>query len=240
MPARVNGVHGELLHWARQQQQFTMRWIHQHGGPSPAYQSEVENGCKAQVQSTQLAKWISLLNVTEAFVRGEIPSHDRAPDACRGLASDIAAVVTSAPKDSWRRLSEQQRVREILRLISHESQRLPRVVLAWVLGIELCTLDALLIGEHPVLQRHLRAVCDLTLIPDTFFLHGEMGVEMYLLEGYLAAVRLANKEGIAPDELLSLVTSVSNMLRSRSNVAPNAESCHSDRVTAFLSKSCSL
>jgi hypothetical protein len=148
MPARVNEVHGELLHWARQQQQFTMRWIHQHGGPSPAYQSEVGNGCKAQVQ--------------------------------------------------------------------------------------------LLIGEHPMLQRHLRAVCDLTLIPDTFFLHGEMGVEMYLLEGYLPAVRLADKEGIAPEELLSLVTSVSNMLRSRSKGAPHAESCHSDRVTAFLSKTCSL
>jgi hypothetical protein len=194
-----SGVRGDLLRWARKQQKLTMRWIYANDGPSPGYQSEVENGKKREVLSDMLSSWVALLNVSEAFARGQISRYQENPSACTGLAADICALLPSGHQ--WSSLTEQQRVRQVLRLVAYESRHVPRVVLAWVLDLELRTLDNVISGQHPVMPQHLQAAGHLTALPITAFTHSPADP----LEQYLPVLHRAMELGVTPQELLEMI-----------------------------------
>lgn len=105
----VSAVRGGLLHWARVQQAFTMRWVRDQGGPSPAFQSEIENGIKHVVSPAMLAPWITVLDVTEDFAQGKLPQYHQNPTVCFGLLKEIGSLVTNreAERSDWTQLSEQ-------------------------------------------------------------------------------------------------------------------------------------
>jgi transcriptional regulator with XRE-family HTH domain len=198
----VGGVRGELLRWAREQQTLTMRWIHDHHGPSPAYQSEVEQGKKSEVQSATLDRWLQLLNVTEPFVRGLVTKYHHDAVACRGLAADAAEMVMAGQGDrpDWSAMSEQERVRQVLRLIISHSKLLPRVVLAWVLDMDVLSLEAVMDGG-PVQKVHVQAAAELTLLPATFFTLGTTAQ----FEQYIPVFHRAVQLGVSPAELLRMI-----------------------------------
>jgi transcriptional regulator with XRE-family HTH domain len=196
-------VRGDLLRWAREQQGFSSRYVEARGGPSRSYLSEVENGRKREVSSTVLACWVRILNVTEAFARGQLARYKDDPDLVAGLAAEIGAIVTSggAAQPYWAGMSERERVREVLCLIAQQSKHLPRVVLAWVLDLQVTSADALLLGEYPVMPQHREAAAALTLLAESFFSHGmSAGYEPYI-PVFLRALEL----GISPQELLLLI-----------------------------------
>lgn len=202
---RAIGVNGKLLKWARLEQALTMRWVREHGGPCPGYQSEVEHGAKTEVTSEMLAAWVRALNVTESFARGEVPVFHRQPSECRGLAGHVAGVVAAV--GGWETLSPNERTRRVLQRIPQESGRLPRVVLAHVLGLSVEALDAMSQGTHPIVALQMKAIAELTALPERFFKYGELeGTDDEdLLGRFLPALRLARKAGITPEQLESLV-----------------------------------
>lgn len=202
---RSRSLRGDLMKWAREEQGLTMRWVADHGGPCLGYQSEVENKKKAEVRWDKLTSWIRAINVTEPFVRGRIPRYNDDPDGCRGLAADIGKWVVDSDAD-WVSLSIGERTRQVLCLISRESRQLPRVVLAHVLGLELRTLDALMGGELSFVPHQVKALSELTTLPETFFTHGIR--DMVAAESpadYATVIDVARKKGISPSDLLHLI-----------------------------------
>jgi transcriptional regulator with XRE-family HTH domain len=168
----VHGVRGDLIQWTRKQQGMTMRTVCERGGPCPGYQSEVENLRKSEVGSKLLASWVTVLGVTQAFVRGEVPVYHIAPEDCRGLAADILSRVIE-DGTCWVEVTVAKRASRILCLIADHSRQLPRVVLAYTLGVQLTTLDAMMLGQHPIISKAImQALADLTTLPQPFFAYG--------------------------------------------------------------------
>jgi hypothetical protein len=202
-------VHGELLQWAREQQELTMRWVHDQGGPSLGYQSEVERGIKQEVSSDVLASWVHILRVTSAFARGQVPRHRDNPTACAGMARAVALAIAEGRDrlPDWRAISPPERMREVLRMIVRECPGLPRVVLAHVLGLSVVTLDAMMLGTHPIMQEPAQAIRTLTTLPESFWSYGELERpdESDLVVRYLAPLRLAEQEGITPEEMTAWI-----------------------------------
>lgn len=213
MALSVHGVRGDLIQWARKQQEITMRIVRERGGPCLGYQSEVENGKKSEVRSELLASWVSALGVTQAFARGEVPVYHIAPETCRGQAADIVTrVIEGGPQ--WVELTAETRASRVLCLIADHSRLLPRVVLAHLLGAQLTTLDAMMLGQHPINKATIHALCDLTTLGQRFFAYGDLPQPdadqpepLLPTEDYLQVIRLAQRQHVTPDQLASLLQS---------------------------------
>jgi transcriptional regulator with XRE-family HTH domain len=218
----VGYVRGERIKWVREQLELTMRQVKERGGPSLGYQSEVEHGKKVEVRSDVLSDWIRTLGVNESFVRGEIPRYIDDPAACRGLAADVAHLIASGQVRhiEWVELSGLERARQVLWLVSTRSRKLPRVVLAWVLGIEVATLDAMVNGQVPLVQWAMQSLVELTTLSEEFFKFGVVGrlSEEAALEtaaalaepdaveqAYRDIIDLALRRGLTPAGLRALV-----------------------------------
>jgi hypothetical protein len=204
----VSGVRGELLRGAREQQRITMRWISSHGGPSPAYQSEVERGFKSEVTHGVLSKWTQLLNITTAFARGELPRYRSEPAKCRGLAGEIAAVVSQDEfRATWPACSPLDRARHVLCLIADRSHNLPRIVLAHVMDVHLIALDDMMLGRADIEHNHLRAIITLTTLSEQFFKFGvlEDSGDANLIDLYLPAMRFASQGGVTPEMIIDFI-----------------------------------
>lgn len=186
-----------------------MRQVYDQGGPSLGYQSEVEREIKQEVSSDVLASWVRILKVTAAFARGQVPRWRENPTACAGLAGPLAlAIAEGRPHHpDWRSLSPQDRMREVLCLIARDCSNLPRVVLAHVLGLSVVTLDAMMMGGHPIMQEPAQIIASLTPLPDSFWLNGEVerSEDSALLARYLVPLRLADKAGITPEEMTAWI-----------------------------------
>lgn len=202
MEAKSGSLRGDLIKWAREGQRLTMRWVADHGGPCLGYQSEVENKKKAEVRWDKLTPWIKALNITEPFVRGNVPRYGDDPSGCRGLAADVGQMIV-AGSDDWSKLSFGERARQVLCLISRESTKLPRVVLAFVLGLELESLDALMSGQLPFTPYLIDAMVELTALPRAFFEHGIRMEEASA--DWALAVEVARKRGLSPQDLIRLI-----------------------------------
>lgn len=207
MDSIVRGVEGSLLRWAREQQGLTMREIAQRCGIAIGYQSEVENGKKADIRSSRLAAWLECLNVTEAFARGEIPSYQKQPEACFGLAADVTPLLTFLrPQSSSESMSADQRVRMALQSISESSRRLPRVVLSYVLGVDVTTLDAMIGGELSTGGYIVRATADLLAVPETDLMDRVIVADSAgVFQALLPAITLALQAQVSTEELKEMI-----------------------------------
>lgn len=202
------GVRGDLLRWARQQQGLSTRSLKDRGGPSLGYMSEVENRKKSEVRSDVLVRWTQLLGITETFARGQIPRYHYDPAACRGLAADVGSLIMSDTKRNWASLSPLERCRQVLVLIAQKSRQLPPTVLAYVLDVELDTLVYMINGTHPIMREQMRALADLTSLPEGFFkygvlMHGSQGE--IVLQEMLTVLQPAVAAGMTVSELHSLI-----------------------------------
>ncbi len=198
---RTGSVRGDLLRWARTQQELTMRWVHEHGGPCLGYQSEVERNKKAEVRYDVLSAWIRALNVTEEFARGAVPRHTENPAAAAGQAGHVRVMITSAKiaGPNWQEMAPAERVRQVLHLTLRHSPRFPRVVLAWALGLEVATLEGTLDGTYPVVKGLMEATSALTTLPVEFFAHGTLESD------YQPVLERARSLGVTPQDLLRLL-----------------------------------
>lgn len=169
-------VIGRLLKWAREQQGLTMRDVQLRGGPAPGYQSEVENGQKGEVSAEKLYAWCRALNVTPAFARGQIPRLEpTVPGRCRGLAGWVEPDIRQTQAE-FGALLPVERFQRVLKLIA-TSGELPIVVLAYVMAMDLSSLQNLLYEDARSLyitEVQLKQVAVLTAMPTCFFKLGQL------------------------------------------------------------------
>jgi transcriptional regulator with XRE-family HTH domain len=215
MTERFGGVRGDLIRWARSQQGLSMRDVQEQGGLALGFQSEIENGKKTEVRSDTLQRWLRVLNVTEPFVRGEIPQWVEDRSRVSGLAADVGLMIASGqigPND-LSAMGAMERIRTVLKLVGSTSKTLPRPVLAWVLRMEPAILDGIIDGSLPCTPWVLEALIDLTGLPESYFKTGTIPNSIDGLHNmfptdvlrYIPALRLAQQRGISPEELLALV-----------------------------------
>lgn len=201
--AKVGAVDGNLIKWAREQQELTLRTVLDRGGPSIGFQSEVERGRKTEVSAKILQTWVKILGVTEAFARGEVVAYNKEPAECRGFAGDVVSVVMADPAN-WAAMGSMERFRNVLWTIGTRSRKAPRVVLAYVLGLELESLDRLLNGDMIPAQALVKAVAELTTLPEEFFRVGRLE-RADVRRTYDPVIDLALAEGLTPDDLEHLI-----------------------------------
>jgi hypothetical protein len=185
-----------------------MRNVQERGGPCPGYQSEVENGKKGEVSSAQLLPWTQALGITVAFARGELPRYRTDPARCRGLAGEIASLVSGPSlRADLVTLPPMERARRVLRLMADRVASLPPVVLTWVLGIQVRQLQEMMYGDVDIDRYHLTMIVELTTLPRTFFLTEvqESATDAILTERYLPVIRLADQMGMSPETLEALI-----------------------------------
>lgn len=201
--ASLGGIRGDLLRWARTEQSLTMRDVQTRGGPSPGYQSEVENGAKTEVRSSLLAAWVRALGVTESFARGQLPVYRQSPDQCMGLAAHIAVLISAKGHPDWPRLSPIARAHRVLAMIAQQSRTLPHVVLAHVIGLSVSSLERMILGELSLMKEQMQALAVLTALPERFFKSGTLEPDQGELddEEYLPVLRDARSAGITPGQL---------------------------------------
>ena len=206
MPQPVNG---DRIRWARGQLDLTMRAVTKRAGVAPGFQSDVERNLdhgdhtkKFWVSQEKLAPWLACLGITEEFAIGAIPKYHDDRSRCLGLALDIGQKIRAAPDLlAWRDLTAPERARQLLQLIARESARLPRVVLAYLLGLELLTLDAILTGDVLLPKAVADALPDLTLLPRAFLDTGALEPDLARYQPYLPLLEFAIEHQIPPDRL---------------------------------------
>lgn len=199
---QVGKVNGRLLRWARDQLGLSARAVQARGGPSPAYQCEVEKGLKAEVSQDVLSSWVVALNVTEAFARGELDVYARDPTSCEGLAASVRHRIVA---QAHPQMSMLERYRLALTYMADHAQRVPRLVLAHVLGVELQTLEGMILGHVRMSAMILKAIRDLTTLPDIFFATGRMpGSVRDALLDYLPVLERLHEAGISAEEFAQL------------------------------------
>jgi transcriptional regulator with XRE-family HTH domain len=201
--SKLGGVRGDLLRWARMQRGLTMRELRELTGIAPSYLSELENGRYREPSSAMIARLGTALGVTEAFLRGEIPHYTEDRDACKGLAADVGAIVRKQSQD-WARLGVTERMRRVLEVVANQSQRLPRVVFAYVARMELSTLEAFIAGEMLITRYLVDMLGDVTLLPQEFFRTGRLN-QSDLVTEYEEVLARVKSLGIQPAELMRLI-----------------------------------
>jgi hypothetical protein len=188
---------------------MTMEDVMRRAQVAKAYQCEVERNLdpgdhtkKFRVSQKKLDPWLKCLGITEEFAIGAIPEYHRQPEQSRGLALDVGMAIRAAPDlGAWRDLTGPERARQLLQLIARESARLPRVVLAYLLGLELLTLDAMLTGDVLVPKAVADALPDLTLLPRAFLDTGGLEPDLARYQPYLPLMEFAIEHQIPPDRL---------------------------------------
>jgi transcriptional regulator with XRE-family HTH domain len=173
LPGGKEGFRGDLLRWARIEKKQTLREVQVGSGLSFSYLCELERGTKREIRSEKLSKVVRYLGITEAFARGHVPCFKEEPRKCRGLAAEVGAeVLRDFSPDLWTDRTTGQRCTEVIRRIV-ETPEMPKLVLAYVLGISLDSLEGFLMGEFavpPVLL--VERLSELTTLPMPFFRHG--------------------------------------------------------------------
>jgi transcriptional regulator with XRE-family HTH domain len=209
MREAVGAIRGDLLKWARNERGLSLRKLSAQIGVAFSYLSELENGKKTAVRTDRLVLLVEALGVTDAFARGRMPRYLNDPAACRGLAGAcINRVSSELESDTWTRLSVSARLGRVLSLVAEHSASLPRLVLAYVLGISLESLEGYIQGAFQAPPRHLlTAVSDLIGLPETVFMGGRtQSLEPErILNELLPAIEMAVRAKVPTGELKALI-----------------------------------
>lgn len=203
-------VQGPLIRWARVQLDLTLQDVTQRAGIAKGYQCEVERNLdpgdhakKSRVSQKKLDPWLQCLGVTEEFAVGAMPKYHEQPAQCRGLALDVGLAIRAENEglSAWQDLPAPERARRLLERIARESVRLPKVVLAYVLGVEVRTLEAFLNGEYDVPGEIVEALPVLTLLPREFLHAGTLERDVTPYQSYLPVLDFAIEHQITPDQV---------------------------------------
>jgi transcriptional regulator with XRE-family HTH domain len=159
-------LRGDLIRWAREQQGLTMKDVHARAGITPGYQSEVERGDKNEVSCNYLSRWLRTLHINELFAHGQIPRYREDPNRVHGLGMDAHPCLKAyLESEEGRRDRATRWVAKALQLVSAHSDRVPRVVLAYVMDLSVDTLDNMMLGQILVNRAQVKILAHLLGLP---------------------------------------------------------------------------
>lgn len=195
-------VRGDLLRWARNQRGLSLRHVKTLGGPSIAFQCEIENHKKTEVSTKVLERWVEVLGVTVDFAQGRVPRFVGEEQACRGFLREVAAKIRAGEPEApdWPRLSATERVRRVLRLAVAELGS--DLGLAHLLGLDIQALQAMMAGQVLIQPEMLHTVAHVSTLPLDFLKRGvRQNDEETPLAAFREGIRLALQKQITPSEL---------------------------------------
>lgn len=213
------GTMGERLAWARNQQGFILQQVSDKSGLAIGYISQLEKGAKVNPTIDALARLAKALNVSLAYVLGEVE-----PVAKDGTVSSNSWQIGHA---FLRRMSQiSPREKERLLLMSVEERFImvtdflceefpalfTRPVIAFQLGISVRGLNDILERNNEVSEFTLRHMVQLSAIPHHFFATGKLDapevgntVTPADLIRFHGAISLAIQKKFSPEELSQLI-----------------------------------
>lgn len=194
-PGGPGPIRGDIIRWVREQKELPMREIRRLGGPTPAYQSNVENGTKENVHADMLARWLEILGVNEAFVRGRFAPYHLAPERCRGLFADIGKAARG--EGAWSQAGAPERCQRLLLLIE---RRVGALAASYTLGLDLRAFEEMTEGRLSVPESQIKALADLTSLEEREIIEGVSVQQLFPV-----ATRLARQLGLTDDDLVALI-----------------------------------
>ncbi len=218
----MNTSMGERLAWARNQQALILQQVSERSGLAIGYISQLEKGAKKNPTIDALGRLANALNVSVAWIMGEVPGpdhDDRAAMLISGQAYTIRQrfneYYTGLAKSEWDRLalkSVEERFALVVDFLCREfPDRFTRPVVAYQLGLSVRALNDVLERGTELSPLSLTQISRITGIPSRFFAIGQMEapsgelLPLDRLMAYAEAIALAAHAKITPEELVKLI-----------------------------------
>lgn len=220
----VLGTMGERLAWARNQQELILQQVSDRSGLAIGYISQLEKGAKVNPTIDALARLAKALNVSLAFVLGEVEW--MAEDGSGSGGGSLAWQIGTAFAKHYSLLSARDRERIMLMTLEERfvlvidylcdseefREKFTRPLIAWELGLSVRGLNDVLERNCDVSALALSQLIRITGIPQHFFASGKLdapesmqGVSPSDVVRYLGVIALAKQNGLSPEELSQLI-----------------------------------
>jgi transcriptional regulator with XRE-family HTH domain len=224
---RDDGLMGQRIRWARQQQGITLQLLSERSHKAVSYLSQLETGVKRNPTMQTVEALASALYVRPAFLLGEVPGPllDRS-DSLRSPA-ESAHPGDSKPGQAfalhWEGLADAERFELSLAdpvqrftlvigfLLERFAENFTPIELAWQLGMSAGQFQAILTEGQEVSHTFMAQLANLTGIPLCFFTQGrfQVAAPAPALQAealhYLEAIRLAMASNLSPQRLEALI-----------------------------------
>ncbi len=223
MSANNNGL-GERLAWARNQQGMILQQVSERSGLAIGYISQLEKGAKKNPTISSLERLAKALNVSVAFLLGEVQGPRTGSDESAMLVGGTAWTVgqrfakylETLPRGERERISQhtvEQRFGMVVDyLCAHFDKIYTRAVVAYQLGISVRALNDILERNFEVGYAVLNQMSTITGIPVGFFATGDLKTPTALatlspqkMMRYLSAISLASELNIDPEALCGII-----------------------------------
>lgn len=225
---RDDGLMGQRLRWARQQQGITLQLLSERSHKAVSYLSQLETGTKRNPTMQTVEALASALHVRPAFLLGEVPGPLLARSHTVRSHASSSHSHASAPGQAfalyWEGLAQDRRFELsladpverftlVLRfLLERFAENFTPIELAWQLGMSAGQFQAILTEGQEVSHTFMEQLAGLTGIPLCFFTHGQFQVAASpaldlradALQ-YLEAIRLAMASNLSPERLEALI-----------------------------------
>lgn len=223
MGANDNGL-GERLAWARNQQGMILQQVSERSGLAIGYISQLEKGAKKNPTISALERLAKALNVSVAFLLGEVQGPPSGIDESAMLVGGTAWSIGQrfaryleslhrTERERITHLTVEQRFGMVVDfLCSHFDKIYTRAVVAYQLGISVRALNDILERNVEVGYTVLNQMGTITSIPVSFFATGDLRapaaiatLSPHKMLRYLSAISLASEMDVDPEALCGVI-----------------------------------
>lgn len=216
------GTMGERLAWARNQQSLILQQVSDKSGLAIGYISQLEKGAKVNPTIDALARLSKALNVSLAYVLGEVEPMDE--DGSVGMGGNHAWQIGHAFLKRMSLLSPRERERLMLMSLEERfimvvdflCEEFPAVftrpVIAFQLGLSVRGLNDVLDRNCDVSPLTLSQMVQITGIPQHFFATGKLDAPESMRSispsdviRFLGVISLAVQNGMSPEDVSHLI-----------------------------------
>jgi len=217
----MNGSMGERLAWARNQQELILQQVSERSGLAIGYISQLEKGAKNNPTIDALQRLARALNVSVAFLMGEVPGPSQDDRGAMLLSSQawtigqrfsqVYAGFSKAEKERLTFESTEGLFGLVVDFLCREfPDRFTRPVVAYQLGLSVRALNDILERQCAVTPILLAQVSSITGIPTAFFYKGQLDSTTFVaspaqLLQYAEVVAMAAEAQISPEQLIKLI-----------------------------------
>lgn len=220
----ANGnILGERLAWARNQQGMILQQVSERSGLAIGYISQLEKGAKKNPTISALERLAKALNVSVAFLLGEVSGPAVNNDAPLLAGRDALAIGqrfahylagrSKADREWLTRTTIEQRFGMVVDFLCRELPEIyTRAVVAYQLGMSVRSLNDVLERQLEVGFAYLSRLSMVAGIPTEFFSYGDLNKSTSIAHisnsqilHYISVVALAAELNVDPEELCGMI-----------------------------------
>lgn len=216
------GTMGERLAWARNQQSLILQQVSDKSGLAIGYISQLEKGAKVNPTIDALARLSKALNVSLAYVLGEVEPMDQ--ESSVGMGGNHAwqighaflkhvSQLTARERERLMLMSLEERFVMVVDFLCEEFATIfTRPVIAFQLGLSVRGLNDVLDRNCDVSPLTLSQMVQMTGIPQHFFATGKLDAPESMraispadVIRYMSVIAQAVQNGISPEGVTQLI-----------------------------------